>query len=68
MTEQEWHPNAHRLEPVRIPAFTKYEPCIVCQGKGWKKQRDGYSLITCPACQGSKKLPVTNADGQFQRK
>ena len=51
-----------------IPPFTAYEPCIVCQGRGWKRQRNGYSLVTCPACLGTKKLPRTGADGNWIKK
>lgn len=68
MSEQEWKPNKLKLEPVSIPAFTAYEPCVWCAGKGWKKEKGGYSMITCPICGGAKKLPVSNADGQFLKR
>lgn len=57
-----------RLEPVKIPHFTKYETCAICQGRGWKQERGGYSMITCPACFGAKRLPVMSADGQFEKR
>jgi len=66
--EQEYKPNAHRLEPVKIPAFIKCEVCPGCQGRRWKKEQGGYSMIVCPICQGKGKLPISNADGQWEKK
>lgn len=66
MTESEWKPNKQRLENVNIPAFTMYEPCVMCQGKG-KSAFQGINR-PCWACGGKGKLPVSSADGGWQKK
>jgi len=53
-----------------VPAFIKFIPCTTCNGTGWKKERGGYSLITCPTCKGEKRLPMYTGDedGKFLKK
>ncbi|WP_096206673.1 hypothetical protein [Candidatus Methanoperedens nitratireducens] len=51
-----------------IPPFTKYEPCPTCGGRGWKRERGGYSLIPCPTCFTARKLPILEPDGRFLKR
>ena len=64
--EQEWKPNRHRAEDVKIPHYTQYEPCILCGGKGYSVFQ--FIKRPCWACRGKGKLPRTNADGQFAKR
>jgi len=66
--EQEYKPNKHRLEVTKIPVFTKYEMCVMCMGRGYKQEMGGFNLIPCPVCQGKKKVPVTDYNGQFVKR
>jgi DnaJ-class molecular chaperone len=50
---------------VKIPHFTKYKACYSCNGRGYKQERGGFRMIQCPVCDGAKKLPVSDSDGQF---
>ena len=53
-----------------VPAFVQYIPCTTCNGSGWKRERGGYSMITCPTCKGEKKLPMWTGDenGKFLKR
>lgn len=56
------------IEPCKIPAFTKYEPCPGCKGKCFIPQQGSFSLRACPMCRGKGKLPVSTSDGGWEKR
>lgn len=53
---------------MELPHFVKYQVCPACLGTKWKREKCGYSMITCPICQGAGKLPMSSSDGQFMKR
>lgn len=53
----------------KIPAFTEYIACPTCHGSGWMRSNEILPrLLTCPHCQGKKRVPVMDNEGKYEKK